>query len=81
MVKGKGVSETEYGDLVYFLHTLQLMIHDFILNQRTLKEIFNKCKETVGRFTFSIKACQIIEELQKTNDLPHQKFLQDVFTY
>ena len=47
----KGVTDTGYDGLSCFLHTLQLVIHDCIFEQRIIKDSFH-CKLPYNSWTF-----------------------------
>lgn len=76
----KGINETGHLALPCFLHTLQLVIHDAIFEQRVIKDIVTSCKKIVGHFSHSQVAYRKLEDLQKRNDLPQHKLIQDVQT-
>lgn len=76
----RGVNESGYSSLSCFLHTIQLIIHDAIFEQGIIKNIITNCKRIVGHFSHSQLAYRRLEELQKQNDLPQHKLIQDVPT-
>ena len=76
----KGISDTGYNSLSCFLHTSQLIIHDAIFEQRIMKDIIANCRQITGHFNHSSLAYFKLEELQKQNNLPQHKLIQDVAT-
>lgn len=76
----KGITETGYSAVPCFLHTLQLVIHDILFEQRIIKDIISNCKKIVGHFSHSSLACSKLAELQKQHELPEHKLVQDVTT-
>ena len=76
----KGVENTGYDGLSCFLHTLQLVIHDCILEQRTVKDIIADCRKIVTHFSHSPLACSKLEALQEENKLPKHVLIQNVPT-
>ena len=63
-----------------FIHALQLVIHDAIFSQRTVKDIISKCRSMVGHFSHSAQGCQRLKDIQATLKLPEHKLIQDVPT-
>ena len=63
-----------------FTHALQLVIHDDIFSQRTMKDIILKCRAMVGHFSHSALGCQRLKDIQTTLKLPEHKLIQDVPT-
>lgn len=76
----KGVEDAGYDSLSCFLHTLQLVIHDCILEQRIIKDIIADCRKLVGHFSHSPLSCTKLEKLQEENNLPKHKLIQNVPT-
>ena len=76
----KGIADTGYSGLSCFLHTLQLVIHDILFEQRMVKEVITIAKKIVGHFNHSSLACGKLLELQKQHELPQHKLVQDVST-
>lgn len=76
----RGIQDTGYGSLSCFLHTLQLVVHDSIFEQRLVKDIIANCKQIVGHFSHSALAYNKLAALQKQHDLPEHKLIQDVPT-
>lgn len=76
----KAIKDTPYDSLSCFLHTLQLVIRDCILEQRIVKDIIANCHTLVGHFSHSPQACSRFETLQEENNLPKHKLIQNVPT-
>ena len=76
----KGIADTGFKGLSCFLHTLQLVIHDAILEQRIIKDILANCRQITGHFNHSSLAYSKLEELQKQHSLRQHKLIQDVST-
>lgn len=76
----KGIADTGYSGLACFLHTLQLVIHDVLFEQRVVKDMITNCKKIVGHFSHSSLACSKLSTLQKQHELPEHKLVQDVST-
>ena len=76
----KGISNTGYSSLSCFLHTIQLVIHDAIFEQRVMKDIITNCRQITGHFNHSSLAYIKLHELQKQHNLPQHKLIQDVTT-
>lgn len=76
----KGISNTGYSSLSCFLHTLQLVIHDAIFEQRSMKDTIANCRRITSHFNHSPLAYSKLENLQKQYNLPQHKLVQDVAT-
>lgn len=63
-----------------FIHTLQLVIHDAILSQRTVSDIVAKCRKIVLHFNHSAIACTKLKTIQESLKLPVHKMIQDIVT-
>ena len=67
-------------NLACFIHTLQLVINDAILSQRSVIDMLAKSRSIVGHFAHSASACQMLSDIQEKLDLPKYKLIQDVPT-
>ena len=63
-----------------FINALQLVIHDAIFSQRTVKDIISKCRAMMGHFSHSALGCQRLKDIQTTLKLSIHKLIQDVPT-
>lgn len=64
----------------YFLHSLQLVVHDAIFVQRKIVDIIAKCRKIVSHFNHSSQACTKLKIIQENLKLPIHKLIQDVVT-
>jgi hypothetical protein len=76
----KGIDETGHEGLSCFLHTLQLVIKDCILEQKIIKDIIAICWQIVTHFSHSALANTKLSQLQEQNNLPKHKLIENVPT-
>ncbi|XP_077975170.1 zinc finger BED domain-containing protein 4-like [Styela clava] len=76
----RGIADTGYDALPCFLHTLQLVLKDSILEQDVIKELLEQCKRIVSHFSHSALANNKLTKLQKQHALPQHKLLNSVPT-
>ncbi len=76
----KGIRETGFSALPCFLHTLQLILHDSIFEQKYMKDIITNCRTIVTHFNHSPQAVTKLAKLQEQLKVPQHKLLQDVPT-
>ncbi|XP_077970653.1 zinc finger BED domain-containing protein 4-like [Styela clava] len=76
----RGIADTGYDALPCFLHTLQLVLKDSILEQDVIKELLEQCKRIVSHFSHSALANNKLTKLQKQHGLPQHKLLNSVPT-
>ena len=75
-----GLQKAEVKHLGCFAHTLQLVINDAVLSQRTVVDMLALSRRIVGHFKHSTQAITKLKLLQQENNLPVQKLKQDVPT-
>ncbi|KAI4810657.1 hypothetical protein KUCAC02_013595, partial [Chaenocephalus aceratus] len=61
-----------------FAHTLQLVVTQGLLAQRSIIDAVANARKLVGHFKHSPKAYSILEEIQKDLHMPTQRLQQDV---
>ena len=62
---------------ICFIHTLQLVRKDLIFSQRAVKDLISICRKIVGH---SALASTKLSEIQKSQELPVHKLIQDTKT-
>ena len=76
----KAMEEGGYSDLACFAHTLQLIVHDGVLSQRSVIDIIAICCRIVGHFKRSPLATSHLKEIQANLGIPQHHLKQDVPT-
>ena len=76
----KAMNDAGYPDLGCFTHTLQLIVHEGVLSQRSVKDTVAICRQIVGHFKRSPLAVSRLKEMQKSLGLPQHRLKQDVVT-
>jgi len=76
----KAFADAEIPSVGCTLHTLQLAIHDCILDQRALSDALAGCRRLVGFFKHSSAASHRLTELQKELHSDVLRPIQDVST-
>ena len=59
------------------IHTLQLVIKDFILAQRSVSDMLARCRKIVGHYKYSHLAVERLQDIQRQLSLPNHKLMQD----
>lgn len=73
----KAMCDGGYNDLGCFAHTLQLIIHDGVLSQRTVIDTLAICRKIVGHFKHSPLAYTRLKQIQERLELPCHCLKQD----
>ena len=76
----KAMSDGDFEDLGCFAHTLQLVINDGILSQRTVIDLLAVCRQIVGYFKRSPLAYDRLKSIQDRLQLKQHRLKQDVST-
>ena len=59
------------------IHTLQLVIKDCILAQRSVSDMLARCRKIVGHYKHSHLAVERLQDIQRQLSLPNHKLMQD----
>jgi hypothetical protein len=62
------------------VHTVQLVLHDGLLEQAAVKEVITISRKIIGHFSHSTKAAKMLLEAQTTYNIPKHVLIQDVPT-
>ena len=73
----KAMRDAGYPDLGCFAHTLQLIVHDGVLSQRSVIGILAICCRIVGHFKCSPLAYSLLNKIQQNLGLPQHHIIQD----
>ncbi len=73
----KAMRDAGYPDLGCFAHTLQLIVHDGVLSQRSVKDTISVCRQIVGHFKCSPLAYSRLNKIQDNLELPKHRLIQD----
>ena len=63
-----------------FAHSLQLVVHDGVLNQRAVSDLLAVCRRIVGHFKRSTKATDKLKDIQQSLAIPNHRLKQDEVT-
>lgn len=63
-----------------FIHTLQLVINNALISQRSVTDMLSVSRKIVGHFKHSSLACLKLKTIQEDLGLPRKKLHQDVIT-
>lgn len=63
-----------------FIHSLQLVVKESILSQRSVSDIIAKGRKIVTHFSHSSSACSKLKNIQENLKLPTHKLIQDITT-
>ena len=66
----KAMADAGYPNLGCFAHTLQLIVHEGVLSQRSVKDTVAICRQIVGHFKRSPLAVSRLKEMQKSPRAP-----------
>ena len=66
----KAMKEGGYDSLGCFALTLQLIVHDGVLTQRSVMDTLSACRRIVGHFKHSPLACNKLRVIQKNLNIP-----------
>ena len=72
-----GIRECELPAIDCAIHTLQLVVKDSIMIQRTVIDMLARCRKLVGHFKHSSLAYQHLHNIQSQLSLPEHKLIQD----
>lgn len=73
----KAMSDAELPDLGCFAHTLQLVVNEGVLSQRTVIDLIATARKIVGHFRRSCLAYDQLREIQRNLGLPQHCLIQD----
>ena len=76
----KAMAEANLPSFGCFAHSLQLVVNDGVLSQRSVKDFLAICRSIVGHFKHSSVAYHKLALIQENLDLPKHKLKQDVST-
>ena len=76
----KAMDEMDVPSLGCFAHTLQLVVHEGLLSQRSVSDALANGRKIVGHFKHSPLATTRLEDLQKDLQMPVKRLHQDVAT-
>ncbi|XP_052393278.1 zinc finger BED domain-containing protein 4-like [Carassius gibelio] len=76
----KAMDEMDVASLGCFAHTLQLVVHEGLLSQRSVSDALANGRKIVGHFKHSPLATTRLEEIQKDLQMPTKRLHQDVAT-
>jgi len=79
MVKAVEVAKV-FVDVRCFAHTVQLVIHDGISEQRTVNDLLTRTRQIVAHFHRSEQACRRLAKIQRDNSVPIHRLKQSVQT-
>ena len=63
-----------------FVHTIQLVVHDAIKEQRSVNDMLSISRRIAGKFSHSQLANSNLQKIQKSQGLPEHHIIQDVPT-
>ena len=72
-----GIRECELPAIGCAIHTLQLVVKNSIMIQRTVIDMLARCRKIVGHFKHSSLAYQHLRNIQSQLSLPEHKLIQD----
>ena len=70
----------EIPSLYCFIHKMQLVVKEMVLDQRSDSDAVARCKNYVGYLNKSTSAADKFRDIQNALKLPQKKLLQDVST-
>ncbi len=73
----KGLNDVGLPHIGYFAHTLQLVVHDASLSQRTISDMLAVSRHIIGHFRRSNLAYTRLTDIQKNLGLPLHRLVQD----
>ena len=76
----KAMKDGGYLNLGCFAHTLQLIVNDGVLTQRSVVDTLAICRRIVGHFKRSSLACVKLQKIQVNLGIPEHKLKQDIPT-
>ena len=76
----KAMTEANLPSFGCFAHSLQLVVNNGVLSQRSVKNFLAICRSIVGHFKHSSVAYHKLALIQENLDLPKHKLKQDVST-
>lgn len=75
-----GLREAGLADASCFAHTLQLCIHDAVLDSKSVSDLISAARKIVAHFKHSSLKCERLRDAQTELTLPQHSLLQDVTT-
>ncbi|KAI2649262.1 Zinc finger BED domain-containing protein 4 [Labeo rohita] len=76
----KAMDEMGVSSLGCFAHSLQLVVHEGLLSQRSVSDALANCRKIIGHFKHSPLATMRLEDIQKDLKMPTKRLQQDVAT-
>ena len=76
-----GIRECELPAIGCTIYTLQLVVKDSIMIQRTVIDMLARCRKIVDYFKHSSLAYQHLHNIQSQLSLPEHKLIQDEPTH
>ncbi|XP_044760263.1 zinc finger BED domain-containing protein 4-like [Coccinella septempunctata] len=76
----KGCNEAGILSVSCFIHTLQLVITQSIVSQRSVSDLIATCKKILGHFNHSSAACSKLKIIQNELSVAPNKLIQDIPT-
>ncbi|KAL0192345.1 hypothetical protein M9458_010641, partial [Cirrhinus mrigala] len=76
----KAMDEMGVSSLGCFAHSLQLVVHEGLLSQRSVSDALANCRKIIGHFKHSPLATTRLEDIQKDLKMPTKRLQQDVAT-
>ncbi|XP_057192592.1 zinc finger BED domain-containing protein 4-like [Triplophysa rosa] len=76
----KAMAEMGVSSLGCFAHSLQLVVHEGLLSQRSVSDALANCRKIIGHFKHSPLATTRLEDIQKDLKMPTKRLQQDVVT-
>ena len=73
----KAMRDGSFDDFGCFAHTLQLVVHDGVLSQRSVVNTLAQCRHIVGHFKRSPLAFNRLKSIQTNLGLPFHSLKQD----
>ena len=72
-----GIEQCGLPSISCAIHTLQLVIKDWILAQRSVSDMLARCQKIVGHYKHSHVAVERLQDIQHQLGLPKHKLIQD----
>ncbi len=76
----KAMDEMGVSSLGCFAHSLQLVVHEGLLSQRSVSDALANCRKIIGHFKTSPLATTRLEDIQRDLKMPTKRLHQDVAT-
>ena len=73
----KGLRDADLPNYGCFAHSLQLVVHDGVLKQRSVVDLLSLCRGIVGHFKRSSLAYGKLHQIQESLSLPQHRLKQD----